>query len=63
MTAYEFAGKSDKLSDLDIGISSLYLLAAQSTPEEARDESGPRSQRMSATGKDKWGGASVPLPT
>jgi hypothetical protein len=36
--AHELAGKYDKLSDLDVPISSLYLLAAPSTPEAARDE-------------------------
>jgi hypothetical protein len=30
-------GKSDKLSDLELSVSGLYLLAAPSTPEEARD--------------------------
>jgi Protein of unknown function (DUF3102) len=36
ISTYEFAGKSDKLSDLEIGVSSLYMLAAPSTPEEVR---------------------------
>jgi len=31
-------GKSDKLSNLDVPVSGLYLLAAPSTPEEARAE-------------------------
>lgn len=35
---YELAGKSDKLSDLELPVSSLYLLAAPSTPETARDD-------------------------
>jgi hypothetical protein len=39
MQAHEFAlAKSDKLADLNIGVSSLCLLAAPSTPKEAADE-------------------------
>jgi hypothetical protein len=39
LNAYEFArSKSANISDLAIDISSVYLLAALSTPEEARDE-------------------------
>jgi hypothetical protein len=37
MQVAEAAGKSNKLLDLDIGVSSLYLLAAPSTPPEAVD--------------------------
>jgi hypothetical protein len=39
INVYEFArSKSAKISDLAIDISSVYLLAAPSTPEDARDE-------------------------
>jgi Protein of unknown function (DUF3102) len=39
IAAYEFArSKSEKISDLGIDVSSLYLLAAPSTPEKARVE-------------------------
>jgi hypothetical protein len=38
MSVHEFAGKSDNLSDLSIGVSALYVLAAQSTPHTACDE-------------------------
>jgi hypothetical protein len=38
MSAHALAGKYDKLSDLSIGVSSLYLLAAPSTPESAQTE-------------------------
>jgi hypothetical protein len=45
MQAHEFAlAKSDKLADLNIGISSLHLLAAPSTPKEAVDEVVERAQ-------------------
>jgi hypothetical protein len=45
MQAHEFAlAKSDKLADLSIGVSSLCLLAAPSTPNEARDEIIRRAQ-------------------
>jgi hypothetical protein len=37
MRAFEMS-KSEKFSDLDLPVSALYLLAAPSTPEEARDE-------------------------
>jgi protein gp37 len=37
MRVYEMSTKSENLSDLDLPISSLYLLAAPSTPAEARD--------------------------
>ena len=52
MSVYEFAGKSDKLSDLSIGVSALYLLAAPSTPDTARDEIVQRNkagERLSTT--------------
>lgn len=38
MGVYELAGKSGNLPDLDIPVSGLYLLAAPSTPDEARTE-------------------------
>jgi hypothetical protein len=38
MRAYEMSTKSENFSDLSLPISGLYLLAAPSTPEEARDE-------------------------
>jgi hypothetical protein len=38
MSVVEAAVKSDNLSDLEIPVSGLYLLAAPSTPVEARDE-------------------------
>jgi len=38
ISVYELAGKSDNLSDLNLPVSSLYLLAAPSTPEQVRDE-------------------------
>jgi DUF3102 family protein len=37
MSVHALAGKSDNLSNLDLPISGLYLLAAPSTPKEARD--------------------------
>ena len=52
MSVHEFAGKSDKLSDLSIGVSALYLLAAPSTPDTARDEIVRRNkagERLSTT--------------
>jgi hypothetical protein len=36
MRVYEMVTKSEKFSDLSLPVSSLYLLAAPSTPEEAR---------------------------
>lgn len=36
--------KSDKLSDLDIAPSALYLLSAPSTPEEVREEALDRAE-------------------
>jgi hypothetical protein len=36
VSIYEMAGNYDNLSDLNVPVSSLYLLAAPSTPEEAR---------------------------
>jgi Protein of unknown function (DUF3102) len=36
ISVHELAGKSDTVSDLDIPMRSIYLLAAPSTPEEAR---------------------------
>ncbi|MGY3496686.1 hypothetical protein [Bradyrhizobium sp. USDA 4502] len=38
MQVAELAGKSNKLLDLEIPVSGLYLLAAPSTPEEAQQE-------------------------
>jgi len=38
MSVHALAGKFDNLSDLELPISGLYLLAAPSTPPEARDE-------------------------
>jgi hypothetical protein len=38
MTVYEFAGKSDKMSDLNLPVSGFFLLAAPSTSDEARNE-------------------------
>lgn len=38
MRVYELAGKSQSSWDFDLPVSSLYLLAAPSTPEEARTE-------------------------
>src|SRR5258708_7088061 len=38
MSAHELAGKYDNLSDLELPVSGLYLLAAPSTPEAAREE-------------------------
>jgi hypothetical protein len=38
MSVYELAGKNDKLSEIDLPVSALYLLAAPSTPDAARDE-------------------------
>jgi len=52
MSIHELAGKSGNLSYLSIGVSALYLLAAPSTPEAARQkvfrmaESGPVSYRQ-----------------
>ena len=37
MSVYEMASKSEKFSDLNLSVSGLYLLAAPSTPEEARE--------------------------
>ena len=50
ISVHELAGKSDNLSDLEIGVSSLYLLAAPSTPEEVRQaviERAAHGERMS----------------
>jgi hypothetical protein len=38
MSVYELAGKSGNLQDLSLPVSAIYLLAAPSTPDEARDE-------------------------
>ena len=38
MNVYALQGRSNKLLDLDLPVSSLYLLAAPSTPEAARQE-------------------------
>jgi hypothetical protein len=38
MSVHALVGKSDKLSDLELPLSGLYLLAAPSTPKEAVDE-------------------------
>jgi Protein of unknown function (DUF3102) len=38
MRVYEMVNKSEKFSDLEIPVSGLYLLAAPSTPESAREE-------------------------
>src|SRR5262249_12572377 len=38
MRAHELATKSEKFSDLNLPLSALYMLAAPSTPPEARDE-------------------------
>jgi hypothetical protein len=37
MNVHALAGKSDNLSDLEIPVSAIYLLAAPSTPADARD--------------------------
>jgi hypothetical protein len=44
MSVHALAGKSDNLSNLDLPISGLYLLAAPSTPKEARDAIIERAQ-------------------
>ena len=38
MEVHQFAGKSDKLSNLDLPVSGFFLLAAPSTSDEARHE-------------------------
>jgi hypothetical protein len=38
MGVYRLSGKSDNLSNLDIPVSAMYLLAAPSTPEKAREK-------------------------
>src|SRR5262245_18194435 len=38
MSVHALAGKFDNLSNLDVPVSGLYLLAEPSTPEQARDE-------------------------
>lgn len=45
MRVGELAAKSEKFSDLNIGISSLYLLAAPSTSDEVREAVVERSER------------------
>jgi hypothetical protein len=46
MQVAEAVGKNNKLLDLDIGVSSLYLLAAPSTPPEAVEKPGtPRPKK------------------
>jgi hypothetical protein len=49
--------KFDKLSNLDIGVSSLYLLAAPSTPEGPAAATIPARAPRSASGRKCEGGA------
>lgn len=48
INVYEATGKSQKFGDLNLPVSSLYLLAAPSTPEEARQEVIVRSENGEA---------------
>jgi hypothetical protein len=53
MQVYRLSGKIDKLSNLEVPITGLYLLAAPSTPEEARKEMIERTESGETISNDQ----------